>query len=174
MFKLSKGFTIVELIIVIAIIAVLAAIMIANVSQYVGKSRDTSVKGEIHQLATAITDYVVTNGSGSSVCQSAAAKKIGNAIKAISPNYEFSCYDFYEGYHIASAKRPNLASIMLPVAQASVGPPPPPPVINPDCSPISWYTVVKGLKISTSGCWCSDSYGSIVDSCGNWDVCACQ
>jgi prepilin-type N-terminal cleavage/methylation domain-containing protein len=48
----QKGFTIIELIVVIAIIAVLAAIVLVNVTQYIAKSRDAAIKGNMATIAT--------------------------------------------------------------------------------------------------------------------------
>mgnify|MGYP001598128941 CR=1 FL=1 len=48
----NKGFTIIELIVVIAIIAVLAAIVLVNVTQYIAKSRDAAIKGNMSTIAT--------------------------------------------------------------------------------------------------------------------------
>ncbi|MDP3882580.1 MAG: prepilin-type N-terminal cleavage/methylation domain-containing protein [Candidatus Staskawiczbacteria bacterium] len=48
----NKGFTIIELIVVIAIIAVLAAIVLVNVTQYIAKSRDAAIKGNLATIAT--------------------------------------------------------------------------------------------------------------------------
>ena len=52
----QKGFTIIELIVVIAIIAVLAAIVLVNVTQYINKGRDAAAVGN---LATMITNGAV-------------------------------------------------------------------------------------------------------------------
>ncbi|MFA6190147.1 MAG: prepilin-type N-terminal cleavage/methylation domain-containing protein [Candidatus Staskawiczbacteria bacterium] len=61
--KPQKGFTIIELIVVIAIIAVLAGIVLVNVIQYINKSKDTKVKAELSQIAKgAIVNYE-KNGS---------------------------------------------------------------------------------------------------------------
>jgi prepilin-type N-terminal cleavage/methylation domain-containing protein len=48
----DKGFTIIELIVVIAIIAVLAAIVLVNVTQYIAKSRNSAIKGNMASLMT--------------------------------------------------------------------------------------------------------------------------
>ena len=45
-----KGFTIIELIVVIAIIAVLASIVMVNVTQYINKSKDSSIKANLKTL----------------------------------------------------------------------------------------------------------------------------
>ena len=47
-----KGFTIIELIVVIAIIAVLAAIVLVNVTQYINKGKDAAIKGNMANLVT--------------------------------------------------------------------------------------------------------------------------
>ncbi len=52
----QKGFTIIELIVVIAIIAVLAAIVMVNVTSYIAKGKDVSIRGN---LSTALTNAAV-------------------------------------------------------------------------------------------------------------------
>lgn len=47
----SKGFTIIELIVVIAIIAVLASIVLVNVTQYIDKAKDAAIKSDIASIA---------------------------------------------------------------------------------------------------------------------------
>ena len=47
----QKGFTIIELIVVIAIIAVLAAIVLVNVTQYISKAKDVAIKSDIANIA---------------------------------------------------------------------------------------------------------------------------
>jgi len=46
----DKGFTIIELIVVIAIIAVLAAIVLVNVTQYINKSKNAAIQGNMSTL----------------------------------------------------------------------------------------------------------------------------
>jgi prepilin-type N-terminal cleavage/methylation domain-containing protein len=58
----QKGFTIIELIVVIAIIAVLAAIVLVNVTQYINKGRDAAIRGN---LTTLLTNSAVYFESGS-------------------------------------------------------------------------------------------------------------
>jgi prepilin-type N-terminal cleavage/methylation domain-containing protein len=48
--NLKKGFTIIELIVVVAVIVVLAAIVITSVTVYINKSKDAKVKAEINTL----------------------------------------------------------------------------------------------------------------------------
>jgi prepilin-type N-terminal cleavage/methylation domain-containing protein len=50
----QKGFTIIELIVVVAVIVVLAAIVITSVTVYINKSKDVRVKADISQLVKQI------------------------------------------------------------------------------------------------------------------------
>jgi Tfp pilus assembly protein PilE len=59
----NKGFTIIELIVVIAIIAVLAAIVLVNVTQYIAKGKDASIKGNMASIATIAAAYYDNNTS---------------------------------------------------------------------------------------------------------------
>ena len=52
----SKGFTIIELLVVVAIIAVLAAIVLVNVTQYINRGKDAAIKGN---MATILTNSAV-------------------------------------------------------------------------------------------------------------------
>jgi prepilin-type N-terminal cleavage/methylation domain-containing protein len=52
----QKGFTIIELIVVIAIIAVLASIVLVNVTSYINKGKDVSMQGN---MANLVTNYAV-------------------------------------------------------------------------------------------------------------------
>ena len=66
--KLSAGgFTIIELIVVIAIIAVLAAIVLVSVTQYINKSKDAAVKANLSSLVTNSAIYFEQNPSGNGI-----------------------------------------------------------------------------------------------------------
>jgi len=57
--KLQKGFTLIELMIVIAIIAILAAILIPNFLHSRAESQTSSCEGNEKQIATAMEEYAV-------------------------------------------------------------------------------------------------------------------
>ena len=58
----KKGFTIVELVVVIAVIAVLAAVMIPTFSGVIGKANDSALKSELKAAYTQYTYEVADNG----------------------------------------------------------------------------------------------------------------
>jgi len=64
----KKGFTIVELIVVIAIIAVLASIVLVNVTQYLNKGKDAGIQGNLAGVLTDAAQYFDTNGNYTSFC----------------------------------------------------------------------------------------------------------
>jgi len=76
--KTQRGFTIIELIVVIAIIAVLAAIVLVNVTQYINKGKDAAIKGNLSTIMTNAAvffdlcgQYTANAGSSITKCRSA-------------------------------------------------------------------------------------------------------
>ena len=67
----SRGFTIIELLVVVAIIAVLAAIVLVNVTAYINQGKNAAIKGN---LATVLTNGAVfydQNSSYTNFCTNA-------------------------------------------------------------------------------------------------------
>ena len=60
--KKEKGFTIIELLVVVAIIAVLAAIVLVNVTQYINKGKDAAIKGNMATILTNMAVHYDDNG----------------------------------------------------------------------------------------------------------------
>lgn len=61
--KAVAGFTLIELIVVIAMIAILAAIILVNVITYIGKSKDASMQEELHTVQTdLLSSSIGSNG----------------------------------------------------------------------------------------------------------------
>jgi len=51
----EKGFTLIELLVVIAILGVLAAVVVPNVSRFMGKGKEEAAMTELHNVQTALT-----------------------------------------------------------------------------------------------------------------------
>jgi prepilin-type N-terminal cleavage/methylation domain-containing protein len=65
---IKKGFTIIELIVAVAIIAVLATIVAANVIQYIPKGKNAAIKAQMKQIPNAATDFFYTNSTYVGMC----------------------------------------------------------------------------------------------------------
>jgi len=73
MLRNSKGFTLIELMIVVLIIGILAAIAIPNFVSMQDRAREGSVKSNMHTVQLACEDYAVTNDGVYPVAANAAA-----------------------------------------------------------------------------------------------------
>jgi len=77
----ERGFTLVELLVVMAIIAILASIALYSSSQYINKGRDATVKGSLVVLITAGELWYDRNDSAyTGFCNSEAVTKAFNEI----------------------------------------------------------------------------------------------
>ena len=57
-FKKSKGFTLVELIVVIIIIAIITAVAVPALTSFQDNARKSRIQSEHRELATAIQSYI--------------------------------------------------------------------------------------------------------------------
>jgi len=67
----SKGFTIIELLVVVAIIAVLAAIVLVNVTGYINQGKNAAIKGNLATVLTNGAVYYDANNDYDAFCASA-------------------------------------------------------------------------------------------------------
>ncbi|MCX6721425.1 MAG: prepilin-type N-terminal cleavage/methylation domain-containing protein [Candidatus Staskawiczbacteria bacterium] len=91
--NLHKGFTILELMVVLSIIAVLFAVVFVDVVKYINKSKDTAIKTDMAQLAYAAGNYYSDQSSFSNLCRN--SSDFVNGINAISDtgSPRISCWD---------------------------------------------------------------------------------
>jgi len=59
----NKGFTLIELLVVIAILGTLAAVVVLNVTKFIGSGRTESRATEQHNVQTAVVAYMYDNPS---------------------------------------------------------------------------------------------------------------
>ena len=69
--KSSKGFTIIELLVVVAIISVLAAIVLVNVTAYINQGKNAAIKGNLATILTNGAVFYDTNGNYTGFCSNA-------------------------------------------------------------------------------------------------------
>lgn len=53
----QAGFTVIELVVVVAIMAVLSTIVAANIMSYLSKGKDAAIKGNMHSIASSATVF---------------------------------------------------------------------------------------------------------------------
>lgn len=95
--SLQKGFTLVEIMIVIAVIAILAAIAIISYTGYQERARETKAKADMEAIGEATENYLTLN-PGKSIDNAAYAAILKNAglydQTRVEANSSFAfCYD---------------------------------------------------------------------------------
>lgn len=60
--KTQKGFTLVELLVVIAILAILATVSVVGYTSFIDRAEESNAQTEAHQIKTAITSALVIPG----------------------------------------------------------------------------------------------------------------
>ena len=88
--KNIKGFTLIEVLIVVAIIGILAVLLIPNAITAIQKSKQKSTMKDIIAIATATADYVSDNGEWT-IAQSGDINPSCEFIQAITPFYIKIC-----------------------------------------------------------------------------------
>jgi prepilin-type N-terminal cleavage/methylation domain-containing protein len=90
--KKPFGFTLIELIIVVAIIGIIAGVMVAYGPQYIQNAKQKSTMKDINALATACVSYATINGKApASGIQEGILTSGNEFVKAIAPEHMPVC-----------------------------------------------------------------------------------
>ena len=81
------GFTLIEILVVIAVIAMLAALVAPNVFQHVGTAKDATARSQIELLGAALDAYRLDNGRYPTTEQGLEALQTQSAIQPLPSNW---------------------------------------------------------------------------------------
>ncbi len=81
----ERGFTLIELLIVVAILGVLAAVVIPNVTRFVGAGEEEAAETELHNIQLAVTSMMLENG----ITEIPGALKAGAGVEPSNAMTEF-------------------------------------------------------------------------------------
>jgi type IV pilus assembly protein PilE len=88
----ARGFTIIELMLAVAVVAILAAIAIPNYQQYIKKSKQVEVQAHLMMLSHQLASYKLVNHS----FQGMHIEKLGSAnFPQVNANYTLTLSDAY-------------------------------------------------------------------------------
>ena len=97
MFKSNGGFTLVELIVVIAILAILAGITVPAYTGYINKANDSAADVELRTVYIAAMAACAHEGSNVSSIQVSSEGKVTITPTVSDPDIESNYATFYEG-----------------------------------------------------------------------------
>ena len=81
------GFTLIEVLVVIAVIAMLAALVAPNVFQHVGTAKDATARSQIELLGAALDAYRLDNGRYPTTDQGLEALQVEPSIQPLPSNW---------------------------------------------------------------------------------------
>jgi prepilin-type N-terminal cleavage/methylation domain-containing protein len=129
---MKRGFTIVELLVVIVVIAILAAITIVAYNGIQNRGNDTAVQSDLHQIGSQILQYSIVNGALpvtipelTSLSMKVSGGAYGNPYVAAGLDYNMAyCRLSSSGKFavIAASKSGNVFAFSVDSVKSAVGP----------------------------------------------------
>ncbi len=86
-FPRNRGFTLIEILVVIVVLAVLATLVAPNVFRHVGAARETTARTQIEMLGAALDAYRLDNGRYPTTEQGLAALWQAPTVEPRAPNW---------------------------------------------------------------------------------------
>ena len=81
------GFTLIEILVVIAVIAMLAALVAPNVFRHLGTARDATARTQIEMLGAGLDAYRLDNGRYPTTDQGLDALRVAPTLQPLPPNW---------------------------------------------------------------------------------------
>jgi len=138
--RVQQGFTLIELMIVVAIIGILAAVAIPQYQNYVLKSRMANVLSSVDALKTAVAVCVQENGGDNANCDDTANGGAAGVIPTFSRTNEVTSATVINGQIVATlATGQGLESTAGTAGTVTFTP-------NINGTSVTWAVTTSGLK----------------------------
>ena len=152
---MKKGFTLIELVVVIAVMAVLSGIILFSVTQYINRGKDSNVSGNLAVLIPAGEVYYNANGNSYAGFCDVSDSVMSNAVSQMPKNSSYlGCYASLMPYS-GDISRGNPAGLCCHVASDGN----------------SWYACAPEFTNPTEA-YCVDSRGMKKEFDNSYNICS--